>query len=167
MAWQLWHLTEIFSACQPRWSSGMPRKAATKIMLDNDLGARGGKFGLGRGNGAAERADERLLGRVPLRLAPAGRAGEFFWAVASGINRGMMFRGIGKRKHCQRNDCQRNGKKTMFLKFIPLTIIPLTIFFDGCEFNFRVIEVDPLDCLEIGQCQEPAQMVLDVALDFP
>src|SRR5271156_6114518 len=30
MAWQLWHLTEIFFACQPRWESGMPRRAATK-----------------------------------------------------------------------------------------------------------------------------------------
>ncbi len=30
MAWQLWHLTEVFFACQPRCSSGMPRNAATK-----------------------------------------------------------------------------------------------------------------------------------------
>src|SRR5215831_1321171 len=30
MAWQLWHLTEIFSACHPRWVSGMPRNAATR-----------------------------------------------------------------------------------------------------------------------------------------
>jgi hypothetical protein len=30
MAWQLWHLTDVLAACQPRAESGMPRKAATR-----------------------------------------------------------------------------------------------------------------------------------------
>src|SRR6185436_15133187 len=29
-AWQLWHLTVTFSACQPRFASGTPRSAATR-----------------------------------------------------------------------------------------------------------------------------------------
>src|SRR5258708_30954594 len=30
IAWQLWHFTDFFSACHPRWSSGMLRNAATR-----------------------------------------------------------------------------------------------------------------------------------------
>src|SRR5215831_20750575 len=30
MAWQLWHLTQRFSACHPRLSSVIPRRAATR-----------------------------------------------------------------------------------------------------------------------------------------
>src|SRR5260370_28332440 len=36
----------------------------------------GGEFGLCGGSGAAEWANQRLFGGVPLRLAAAGRAGE-------------------------------------------------------------------------------------------
>jgi len=56
---------------------GNPAQRRDKIVFDNALAAGRGQFNLARRHCAAEGADQRLLGGVPLRFAAAGRAGEF------------------------------------------------------------------------------------------
>ena len=57
-------------ACQPRAESGMPRERRGEIVLDDD-GVGAARLQRRRRLGAAERTDERLLGRIPVRLGAA------------------------------------------------------------------------------------------------
>ena len=62
----------VFLACQPRAASGMSRSAATRSCSTITVSAlarlqRGGRLG------AAERTNQQLLGRIPLRFAAARR----------------------------------------------------------------------------------------------
>src|SRR5580658_4158203 len=86
MAWQLWHLTEIFSAFQPRWSSGMPRKAATKSCStmtstpEADSSAWAGETVPQKGQTSA------FLAGFHCDSPPQDGQENFFCAVASDIN---------------------------------------------------------------------------------
>ena len=55
-----------------------------QVVLDNDFVRPWRQFGLAGRHRAAKRANQRLLGRVPLRLAAAGRAGEFLLCCGVG-----------------------------------------------------------------------------------
>ena len=70
IAWQLWQRTEIFAACQPRAESGMLRSAAARSCSTMTVSAPR-VCERGRRLGAAERTDQRLLGRIP--VAPRRR----------------------------------------------------------------------------------------------
>ena len=70
---------------------GNAAQGRDEIVLDDDFVAGGGEFGLGGRDRAAERADQRLFGGIPLRLAAAGGAGEFF------LGGGFTWEGIGVR----------------------------------------------------------------------
>src|SRR5271156_1186762 len=113
MAWQLWHLTEIFSAFQPRWSSGMPRKAAAKS-CSTITSAPEASSSAWAGETVPQNGQTRaFLAGFHCDSPPQEGQENFFLAVASGISRKMLIRLIAKRKHRQGNDCQGNGKKTI------------------------------------------------------
>ena len=85
MAWQLWHLTEVFFACQPRASSGMPRNAATRscsLMTCSPAAVSStcaGEVVPQNGQTSA------CLAGFHSASAPHAGQENFFWAVASGI----------------------------------------------------------------------------------
>ena len=88
MAWQLWHLTEVLFACQPRCGIGDAAQRRHQVVLDDDLLARGGEFRLRGRGGAAERADERLSWRdsiAPRRRRTGRRIFFGRWLQASAL----------------------------------------------------------------------------------
>src|SRR5580658_6441911 len=91
MAWQLWHLTEIFLACQPRWSSGMPRKAATKS-CSTMTSAPAAESSAWAGETVPQNGQtSAFFAGFHCDSPPQDGQENFFWAVASDI------------KHCQSN----------------------------------------------------------------
>ena len=93
---------------------GNAAQGGDQIMFDDDLLAGGVDFGLGGRDGAAERAEDRLLGGVPLRFAAAGGAGEFL--LGSGVGHGeLRIADCGLRILNRR---QRRGKVSSFVIFV-------------------------------------------------
>src|ERR1051325_3803206 len=85
MAWQLWHLTEVFFPCQPRLSSGMPRIAATRsCSLMTCSPAALSSTCAGEVVPQNGQTSDCLAG---FHSAAAPHAGQenFFWAMASGM----------------------------------------------------------------------------------
>src|SRR6185503_5320677 len=105
MAWQLWHLTEVLFACQPRCSSGMPRNAVTRscsTMMVSPVAVNSVCAGdVVPQNGQTS----SFLAGFHCASAPHAGHENFFWAVASGIIRGISA------ERSQGNESQGNGKK--------------------------------------------------------
>src|SRR6266516_6711741 len=85
MAWQLWHLTEVFFVSQPRRSSGMPRNDATRscsTMTSSPVAVSSTCAG-----DVVPQNGQTSAFLVGFHCASPPQAGQenFSWAVASGI----------------------------------------------------------------------------------